>query len=169
MKLPRIKKRHIILWLVNSVFVGTEPKWFEIKRRLLNKLPNFNIGKNTKVVGPISNTAQLTIGENCWVGKNFIVNGNGNVTIDDNCDIAPEVIINTGGHRIGTAERRAGEGIITNVTIGKGCWLCARCTIVNEVVIGNGSILLPCSCVTNDVPDNAMVGGVPAKVIKILP
>lgn len=168
MRLKLIRKRDIIMWLVNRVFVGTEPRWFETKRRLLNKLRNVNIGENTKIVGPITNTAKLTIGKNCWIGKNFIVNGNGDVTISDNCDVAPEVIINTGGHKIGDANRRAGEGITTNVTIGKGCWLCARSTIVNNVTIGNGCIILPCSCVGKDVPDNAMVGGVPAKIVKIL-
>lgn len=164
-----LRKRRIIMWLVNRVFVGPNPKWFETKRRLLNKLDIYDIGENTKIVGPITNTAKLVIGKNCWIGKNFIVNGNGNVTISDNCDIAPEVIINTGGHLVGDANRRAGEGVSTDTKIGKGCWLCARSTIVNDCTIGDGCIILPCCCVTGNVPDNAMVGGVPAKIIKIMP
>lgn len=159
---------YINIWLVNRVFVGTSPRWFGVKRWLLNQLRTINVGENTKVVGPLFCTGQLSIGDNCWVGKNFTVNGNGSVEISDNCDIAPDVIINTGGHKVGCASRRAGEGVITHAKIGKGCWLCARSTIVNNVTIGDGSVVLPCSCVTKDVPSNAMVGGVPAKVVKML-
>lgn len=159
---------YINIWLVNRVFVGTSPRWFGVKRWLLNQLRTINIGENTKVVGPLFCTGKLSIGDNCWVGKNFTVNGNGSVEISDNCDIAPEVVINTGGHKVGCASRRAGEGIATHVKIGKGCWLCARSTIVNNVTIGDGCVVLPCSCVIGDVPSNAMVGGVPAKVVKML-
>ena len=161
-------QRHMNMWLVNHIFVGTRPCWFKIKRNLLNQLPNFKIGENTKIIGPIVCSATLEIGDNCWIGRNFTVNGNGQVSIGDNCDVAPDVAINTGGHQVGDAERRAGEGIITNVLIGKGCWLCTRCTIVNEVKVGDGCVLLPCSCVTKDVSSNTMVGGVPAKIIKSL-
>ena len=159
---------HINMWLVNHLFVGTKPRWFNIKRNLLNRLPNFNIGENTKIVGPIICNGTLVIGDNCWIGRNFIVNGNGQVSIGDNCDVAPDVAINTGGHNIGNAQRRAGKGVITNISIGNGCWLCTRCTIVNEVKVGDGCVLLPCSCVTKDVLSNTMVGGIPAKIIKSL-
>ena len=161
-------QRRVNIWLVNNVFVGTYPMWFGVKRWLLNQVDTIDIGENTKVVGPIFCTASLTIGSNCWIGKNFTVNGNGFVSISDNCDIAPEVVINTGGHQIGDANRRAGVGVITHTTIGAGCWLCARSTIVNNCTIGNGCIVLPCCCVIGDIPPNSMVGGVPAKIVKKL-
>lgn len=49
-------KRIICFFLVNHVYAGT--KHFEIKRRLLKSL-GFEIGENTKIVGPIVCTGQL--------------------------------------------------------------------------------------------------------------
>ena len=82
---------------------------YEKKRKLLISL-GFEIGEQTKIVGPIFCAGELKVGKNCWIGKNFNVNGNGKVFIGDNCDIGPEVIFQTGGHAIGPAIRRAGAG-----------------------------------------------------------
>ena len=166
-KILRLKgiKRKIVLFLVNKVFVGTRS--FNIKRKLLNSI-GYKIGNNTKVVGPIECTGNLIVGDDCWVGKNLKVNGNGTVIIGDRCDIAPEVTFQTGGHLIGTKERRAGEGVIFNQKIGNGVWIGGRTTILNNVTIGNSSIIAGCSCVIGDIPCNVLCGGVPAKLIKKL-
>lgn len=158
-------KRKIAAFGVNHLFVGV--KHFEKKRHLLNWI-GCKIGEGTKIVGPITCTADLEIGRNCWIGKNFIINGNGFVKIGDNCDIAPEVIIQTGGHEIGTPERRAGKGIRFSVTVGDGCWIGARSTLLGGVSIGDGCVVAACACVAKTVEDNTMVGGVPARVIKNL-
>ncbi len=158
-------KRKIVSFGVNYLFVGV--KHFELKRRLLTWI-GFKIGEGTKIVGPLRCTAELEIGKNCWIGKNFIVNGNGKVIIGNNCDIAPEVNLQTGGHEIGTSERRAGKGIKFEIIIGNGCWIGARSTILGGTIIGEGCIVAACACVTKSVDDNIMVGGVPAKVLKEL-
>jgi len=97
-------KRRIVFFLVNKVYVGTSTRFFETKRRLLNSI-GYSIGSGTRVVGPIECYGKLTIGKNCWIGKNLKVNGNGSVFIGDNCDIAPEVTFQTGNHEIGDAYR----------------------------------------------------------------
>jgi len=158
-------KRYLFLFLVNKVFVGT--KYFEIKRKLLISL-GYEIGENTKIVGPIECTGHLKIGKNCWIGKNFEVNGNGHVIIGDNCDIAPEVTFQTGGHVIGTKERRAGEGRSFSQQVGNGVWIGGRSTILGNTKIGNGSVIAGCACVVKDVPEDTLVGGVPAKIIRRL-
>ena len=160
-----IGKKWFCLFLVNKIYVGTSH--FEIKRKLLNKA-GFEIGKNTKVVGPIFCTGKLKIGESCWIGKNLRVNGNGDVVIGSNCDIAPEVSFQTGGHLIGSKERRAGEDKIFTQTVGDGCWIGGRVTILNDTKIGNSCVVAGCACVTKDVPDNSLIGGVPAKIIRSL-
>ena len=151
--------------MVNHIYAGTTK--FEKKRKLLNSI-GFSIGENTKVVGPIEVTGTLVVGKNCWVGKNFKVNGNGTVTIGDNCDIAPEVTFQTGGHKIGDFQRRAGEGCVFHQSVGDGTWIGGRVTILNETKIGKSCVIAGCACVTKDVEDNSLVGGVPAKVIRKL-
>ena len=156
-------KRRFYMHLVNKVFVGTHS--FERKRRLLNAI-GYSIGEGTKVVGPLICTGKLTIGKDCWIGKNFLVNGNGSVTIGDNCDVAPEVTFMTGGHDIGTAERRAGDGRIFHQSVGNGTWIGGRVTVFNDTKIGNSCVIAGCACVIRDIPDNSLAGGVPAKVIR---
>ncbi len=137
------------------------------KRRLLNSIGH-SIGPGTKVVGPVYCTGRLVTGRDCWIGKNLVVNGNGTVTLGDRCDVAPEVSFQTGGHRIGSHERRAGEGIIGDVTVGNGCWLGANSTVLAGVRIGDGVVVAACACVNKDVEADTLVGGVPAGVIRKL-
>lgn len=160
-------KRHVVMFLVNKVYAGTSIKYFEKKRRLLNSV-GYKIGDGTRVVGPIECTGQLTIGSNCWIGKNLKVNGDGSVIIGDNCDIAPEVTFQTGGHEIGGACRRAGDGIICSQRVGNGVWIAGRATIIGNTTIGDSSVVSGCACVVHDVESNVLVGGVPAKVIRRL-
>ena len=156
-------KKCFYLYLINQVYAGT--KNFEKKRKLLNKLGH-SIGEGTKVVGPVDLTGTLIVGENCWIGKNCSIHGNGTVTIGNNCDIAPDVSFVTGSHFIGDVNRRAGKGINKNVTIGNGCWLGERSTVFSD--IGNASVVGACAFVNKPVEDNVLVGGVPAKKIKDL-
>lgn len=160
-------KKRIVMFLINKVFVGTRSEFWEIKRKLLNCI-GYSIGEGTKIVGPIECSAKLTVGKDCWIGKNLRINGNGIVSIGNRCDIAPEVIFQTGGHEIGTAERRAGNGMKYSQTIGDGVWIGGRTTIIGNTSVGSGSVLAGCACVVKDVPENVLVGGVPAKIIRRL-
>lgn len=157
----------IISALINTILKGTRVYFFELKRRLLN-WAGYQIGKGTKIVGPIEWPADVTIGENCWIGKNCKANGNGAVVIGDNCDLGPEVTFQTGGHKIGDTTRRAGQGETFHQVVGSGTWIGGRSTICNNVSIGAGCVVAGCACVIHDVPDNTLVGGVPAKFIRRL-
>lgn len=113
-------KRKIAMFLVNKVFVGTRPSSFKKKRNLLNWC-GFQVGSNTKIVGPVFITGKLEIGNDCWIGKNFTINGNGKVIIGNNVDIAPEVTFNTGSFEIGSHNHRAGFGKNLTQIIGDRC------------------------------------------------
>ena len=164
MTLTGIKNR-VYWFLVNRIYAGT--KHFEKKRALLQKM-GYSIGEGTKIVGPVHCTGNMVIGRNCWIGKNLTVNGNGTVTIGDNCDVAPEVTFQTGTHEIGTHQRRAGAGGNKDVCVGNGCWICVRSTILGGVHVDDGCVVAACACVTADVAQDTLVGGVPAKVIRNL-
>ena len=51
------------------------------------------------------------------------------------------------------------------VNIGSDCWIGEGAFLVGGINVGNGAIVLAHAVVTKDVPDYAIVGGVPAKVI----
>ena len=160
----RIHKR-LCFFLINHILAGTG--CWELKRLLLNSLGN-SIGEGCKVVAPVICTGKLIVGANCWIGRDFCVNGNGTVTIGANCDIAPNVSFQTGGHLIGDESRRAGRGVKFDFHVGDGVWIGARATFLNGVTVGDGSVIAACACVANDTPPNTLCGGVPARVIKSL-
>ena len=158
-------KKHLLLYLVNHFLCGT--RFFSWKRSLLRSA-GFEIGDNTKIVGPVFCTGTLKIGDACWIGRGLTVHGNGTVVIADRCDLAPDVTFLTGGHRIGTPERRAGAGETYHITVGNGVWIGAGATVLGNTEVRDGSVIAACACVTTDVPEHTVAGGVPAKVIKEL-
>lgn len=155
------------LFLVNVVFKGTNSRFFVIKRKLLIAAGH-DIGKGTKVVGPVEWHGKMKIGENCWIGKNCKINGDGTVAIGNCCDLGPEVTFQTGGHEIGSEERRAGTGRVFHQMVGDGVWIGGRSTICNDTIIGNGCVIAACACVVKSVDNNMLVGGVPAHIIRRL-
>ncbi len=159
--------RAINLFMVNHIFVGAKPFSCKLKRVLLRGI-GCSVGEGTTIVGPIECTGYITIGKNCWIGKNCKINGNGTVVIGDNCDLGPEVTFQTGGHAIGGKARRAGQGETYHQVVGNGTWIGGRSTICNNSVIGNGCVIAGCACVVHNVPDNTLVGGVPARFIQTL-
>ncbi len=169
MQFVRIIKRiwfRFIQGLINSFFAGTH--FFKIKSALLKHL-GLGIGENVRIVGPVYfDSEKVTIGDNCWIGRNFSVYGNGSVTIGSNCDFAPDIVFETGSHKPGTPQRRAGEGYCGDIAVGNGCWLGVRATVLSGVTIGNGSVIGAGSLVNKSIEENLLVGGVPCKEIKSL-
>lgn len=161
----RTLKRICAMFCVNHIFAGT--RFFSVKRKLL-RFAGYEIGEGTKVVGPVFCTGKLRIGDNCWIGRDLSVDGNGTVDIDDNCDIAPQVSFLTGGHAVGGPERRAGAGETYSIRVGSGSWIGARATIAKNITIGSGCVIGACGCVVCDIPDHSLACGVPAKVTREL-
>lgn len=159
--------RLMVLFCIKTILKGTHA--FRLKAALM-RLAGYRVGAGAKVVGPIniSTMCELTVGENSWIGTNLTVHGNGVVAIGDNCDVAPDVTFLTGTHVIGDSARRAGAGRNTQITVGNGCWLGARSTLVGQLRVGESSILGACSFANNDVEPNSLTAGVPAKKVRSL-
>ena len=158
-------KRKISLFIVNN-FLSTT-RYFSIKRVILN-FGKIYVGKNTNVVGPIfcGTEVSISIGDNCWIGKNLNIEGNGEVTIGDNCDIAPSIMIITGSHEKKKKIRAAGTGIDYSISIGDGCWIGARCTLFGNITIGKMSVIGAMSLVCKDISKYSIVAGIPCKLIR---
>ena len=52
------------------------------------------------------------------------------------------------------------------ITIGNNCWIGAKVTILDGTKIGNGCIVAAGAVVKGIFPDNVIIGGVPAKILK---
>lgn len=122
-------------------------------------------------VGP---NFQCDNGKNIHVGKHFIANTNTvildirEVRIGDHCMIGPNTLITTVNHPMSPLKRRQHKGIASPVIIGDDVWIGGNCTILPGVTIGNNVVVAAGAVVTKDVPDNCVVGGVPAKIIKYI-
>lgn len=113
-------------------------------------------------------------GYNIEVGENFFANYNltildvGKVKIGDNVQIAPNVSIYTAGHPLHPDSRNSGYEYGIPITIGDNVWIGGNSVILPGVNIGNNVVVGAASVVTKDIPDNAVVAGNPARVVKLI-
>lgn len=114
-------------------------------------------------------------GKNIHVGDHFLANCNvtildvHEVQIGDYVIIAPNVLITTANHPLNPMSRRKHLAIAKPVKIGNDVWIGANVIILPGVTIGNNVVIAAGAVVSEDIPDNSLVGGVPAKFIKTLP
>ena len=87
------------------------------------------------------------------------------VEIGEGTIIAPGVKIISANHDFDNYNNHRKE---EPVRIGENCWLGANCIILPGVKIGNRVIIGAGSVVTKSFPDNCIIAGVPAKIIRML-
>lgn len=130
-----------------------------------------------KIIGkPVDETFGLfppfytDCGKNITVGKNVFINmgckfqDQGGIFIDDGALIGHNVVLATLNHDISPVTRHSMTP--KPIHIGKNVWIGANSVILPGVTVGDGAIVAAGAVVTRDVPENTVVGGVPAKVIK---
>jgi maltose O-acetyltransferase len=108
---------------------------------------------------------QVSIGTGSGVNAGCFFEGSGQIEIADNCLIGPKVMILTSVHEI--TEQQVGR-IPHNrpVTIGDGCSIGARATIMPGVEVGPGAVVAAGAVVTKDCESGVVNGGVPARRIR---
>lgn len=109
-------------------------------------------------------------GKNITMGKGVFINGGckfqdqGGITIGDGALIGHNVVLATLNHDLSPEKRSTMHP--APIVIGKNVWIGSNATILPGVTIGDGAIIAAGAVVTGDVPENTVVGGVPAKFIK---
>lgn len=104
----------------------------------------------------------VRIGKDTIIGDHAFLDGRAPLKIGDHTDIASQVLIYNSEHDINSEDFGA---TIAPVEVGNYVFVGPRAIILPNVKIGNGAVVAAGAVVTNDVPDFAIVGGVPAKVI----
>lgn len=135
-------------------------------RNLLSQITGSVIDESVGVFTPL----YINYGKHTKIGKNVFINFNctfldlGGITIDDDVLIAPNVSLLSEGHPVSPENRHS--LIPKPIHIKKNAWIGAGATILQGVTIGENSVVAAGAVVSKDVPDNTIVGGIPAKVIK---
>lgn len=109
---------------------------------------------------------QIRLGKRFFANFNLTVLDEAPVTIGDDCFIGPNVSIYTACHSTDPVERNNRREWAEPVVIGNNVWIGGSVTILPGVTIGNNVTVGAGAVVTRDVPDNVVVAGNPAKVIR---
>ena len=111
-------------------------------------------------------------GKNISVWRSVFVNhpcefmDRGEITIGDGVLIGPKVNLLTINHPLDPARRRSTYS--APIVIKKRAWLGASVSVMPGVTIGENAVVAANAVVMGDVPDNAVVGGIPARAIKTI-
>ena len=141
---------------------------FRSIRALLSQITGSEIDKSVDVFTPL----YINYGKHTKIGKNVFINFDctfldlGGITIEDNVLIAPKVSLLSEGHPVAPENRHS--LLVGHIHIKKNAWLGAGAIILHGVTVGENSIVAAGAVVSTNVPDNTIVGGIPAKVIKAI-
>lgn len=131
-----------------------------------------NIGKNCELLNGVmlmTYGGNITIGNNCSINPYTILYGHGNLSIGNDVLIAGHCLIIPANHKFEDLEiliRK--QGLYTKgIVIENNVWIGAGCRILDGITIGEGSIIAAGAVVNKDVAPFTVVGGIPAKFIKL--
>ena len=133
-------------------------------RRFFYQLAGMKIGKGSVVHmwANFFDPGGIEIGEDTIIGDHVFLDGRAALKIGNHVDVASEVLVYNSEHDL---EKEDFSARLEPVKIGDYVFVGPRAIILPGVTIGKGSVVGAGAVVTKDVPDFAIVGGVPAKVI----
>ena len=108
----------------------------------------------------------ISIDEGFYANHNLVILDAGKVTIGKNVFMGPNCGIYTSIHPIDKDVRKTGVESAKPITIKDDVWIGGNVVILPGVTVGSNVVIGAGSVVTKDVPDNTVVAGNPAKVIR---
>jgi acetyltransferase-like isoleucine patch superfamily enzyme len=140
---------------------------FEIGRSATLRLGRWSwIGAGSKIrvhEGEVSIGAKTVFGQECTISAYQ------HVSVGRECIIADRVMMIDFDHGMVETERPIREqGIYKrDLKVGHNCWIGYGACLLRGVTVGENAVIGTSAVVTDDVPANAVVGGIPAKAIRM--
>ncbi len=177
----RLKKGETIIPNDPEIYKLREAS-YEVKKQLIqlnnSTEPDEILNLLSEIVGEklesvaVFTPIYMNYGKHLKIGKNVFINFDctflalGGITIEDDVLIGPKVSLITENHPL---EPQYRKGLIgQSILIKKNAWIGANATVLPGVTIGENVVVAAGAVVSKDVPDNVVVGGIPAKIIKTI-
>lgn len=155
-------------WQLAVNVIAASPLVLPRTRRRIYNWAGMNVDTFALRPGCYIHTSKLSVGGSTLIGQKCHIENREQVTIGEKCSLAPEVMIATSSHEIGGHEQRAGEYRGAPVSIGDGCWIGARSTILPGVRVGAGCVIAAGAVVVDDCIPGTLYAGIPAKAVRKL-
>ncbi|HEX6313916.1 MAG TPA: hypothetical protein VFZ73_03620 [Gemmatimonadaceae bacterium] len=125
------------------------------------------VGHDTHLKG--YHNSALIIGNGTWIGQQCFFHAGGGIQVGNDVGIGPGVKVLTSAHRLDQLDRPIlhADVLFASVTIMDESDIGVGAILLPGVVIGRGAQVAAGAVVTDAVPDFAIVGGVPARLIRM--
>ncbi|WP_375422733.1 DapH/DapD/GlmU-related protein [uncultured Friedmanniella sp.] len=157
--------RAVKLVAVNSVgmaFATPHPV-----RLALLRAAGYRVGRAAFLSGTIVRCTSLDVGDGSYINHGCLFD-RGEIVLGRNVYVSTGVTFATGGHEMGSAEKRAGEDYSRPIVVGDGCWLGANVVVLSGVRIDSGCVVGAGAVVTRDTEPDGVYVGVPARRVRTL-
>lgn len=124
--------------------------------------PNFQVARRVTINFP----NRLEIGRDVYIATGCWLHAWGGIVIEDEVQLGPYAVLVTGDHTREAGSYRHGQSVLAPIRLCRGSWVAAHATITKGVTLGRGALLAANSVATCDIPEYAVAGGVPARIIQ---
>ena len=147
-----------------------ETRCFKLKNKLY-KWAGVKINGEVRICSSVHiiGDANLSIGDNVWIGPESFISAAADINIGSFVNIAPRVSLICGTHDIDyEGISIAGVGRSNKIVIKDGCWICTGATILGTSIIGYKSIVAAGAITKGKYEDNQLLTGILAKSQSLL-
>lgn len=153
---------NLFTYYILNYWINYIPFW--ILRKIYLKTCGLKIASHSQINMSqiIIDPYKIRIGNGSHINRNCILDGRGGIEIGDNVSISFKANLITGSHKINTPDF---EYQSKPIVIKDFVWIGANTTILPGVILDSGCVVASGAVVTKSVPKNAIVAGIPAKII----
>lgn len=154
-----------LVWLVETTFRRLLWAWGRIRFGTL--VQNRGLGCVCHWTVELKYPDNLKLGDHVVIGTNVSIGAHSPIHLGDHVRISTGVQLETAGLDFADGKPPYAH-VSAPIRVQEGAWIGSRAIILGGVTIGRYAVVAAGAIVTKDVPDYAVVAGVPAKVVKIV-